>query len=161
MQKHRYLWEEAVRLNLIIVLYAPDGLINYIEILNTFLEANPSCKVVITHLGNPDIKEFPDFKSYRSIFSLSRYSNVYYQISGMKMFCDYPHQQLYPLIAEIVEHFDASRLMWASNYPIVGDAEDYIKDLHLLLDRKLPVPEKAVEDVAGNNAYRLWFSDGM
>ena len=140
-------------------MYAPDGIAEHVEILDAFLNLNPSCRLVITHLGNPDPVEGPGFESYKSVFTLARHAGVYYQVSGMKMFCPYPHRELYSLIGEAVKSFGISRLVWGSNYPVVGDVEDYMKDLHLLLEKKLPLPEQAIKEIAGNNAHRLWFSD--
>jgi len=153
------LCQAAVDEGLIIVLYAPDGIAEHVEILDAFLNLNPSCRLVITHLGNPDLGEGPGFESYKSVFTLARYAGVYYQVSGMKMFCPYPHRELYSLIGEAVEAFGVSRLVWGSNYPVVGDDDDYMKDLHLLLEKKLPLPEQTIKEIAGNNAHRLWFSD--
>lgn len=153
------LCQAAVDEGLIIVLFAPDGIAEHVEILDAFLNLNPSCRLVITHLGNPDLGDGPGFEAYKRVFTLARHAGVYYQVSGMKMFCPYPHRELYSLIGEAAESFGVSRLVWGSNYPVVGADEDYIKDLHLLLGGKLPLPEQAVNEIAGNNAHRLWFSD--
>jgi hypothetical protein len=48
-------------------------------------------------------------------------------------------------------------MLWGSNYPVVGSADDYRADLRLLLDGGLPIPAAAVPQVAGENAKRLWF----
>ncbi len=47
--------------------------------------------------------------------------------------------------------------MWGSNYPLVGTQDDYIADLRLLLEGRLPVPSAAIPQIAGENARRLWF----
>jgi predicted TIM-barrel fold metal-dependent hydrolase len=62
----------------------------------------------------------------------------------MKIFCPYPHTLLYPLLAEASERFGTSRLVWGSNYPVVGDEQDYASDLRLLLDGRLPLPDEAI-----------------
>lgn len=151
------LWKIAADLKLIIVLYMPQGIVDFVKPLKVFLDANPECHLVLTHMGNPDIREAPYFKMYRKIFALAKYPGVYYQISGMKMFCSYPHEVLYGLISEAVGYFGTSRILWGSNYPVVGDEQDYIKDLHLLFDGRLPIPDNAISDVAGGNACKLWF----
>ena len=153
------LWEAAVNSGLIIVLYAPDGMGPYIGPLEQFLSANPKCRLVLTHMGNPDLREAPHFKTDRAVFALAQYPGVYYQLSGMKMFCPYPHKELYPLIAEAVRQFGTSRLLWGSNYPVVGNDQDYVRDLHLALDGRIPIPDNAIGDVTGGNAQRLWFAE--
>jgi predicted TIM-barrel fold metal-dependent hydrolase len=92
------------------------------------------------------------------VLELAQFSNVYLQLSGMKMFCPYPHEPLYPLIAQAVDAFGVNRILWGSNYPVGGPQEDYAADLRLLLDGRLPVPGEAIAKVAGENAKRLWFN---
>lgn len=149
----------AAELGLIIVLYAPASITDFIKPLLEFLEARPSVRLVLTHLGSPDASEGPDYTRYRQVFLLARFPGVYYQVSGMKMACPYPHEPFHPLIGDAAEQFGILRLYWGSNYPVVGDEKDYIKDLRLLLDGQLPVPDEAIPMLAGKNARRLWFAD--
>ena len=151
------IWHAAANLGMVLVLYAPEGLGNCIDSLRAFLDSHKCCKIVLTHLGNPNVRESPEYGAYRSIFELAGYPGVYYQVSGMKMLCRYPHEPLYPLIAEAARRFGASRLIWGSNYPVVGDQQGYVSDLRLLLDGKLPVPGKAIPAISGGNARILWF----
>ena len=157
LQTAPQLWCDAVRLGLTIVLYAPDGIAPHIAPLQAFLDNHRDCTLVLSHLGNPDVRESPRFEAYREVYSLAKHPGVYYQVSGMKMFCPYPHEELYQLISEAATAFGASRLIWGSNYPVVGDRNDYAKDIGLLLDGKLPVAKEAIPLIAGGNARRLWF----
>jgi predicted TIM-barrel fold metal-dependent hydrolase len=151
-------WKAAADLDFNIVLYAPDGLSSYIDALVTFLESSPECNVVLTHLGTPMLDQDPDFKEYGKVFQLADFGNLYYQVSGMKMFCPFPHAPLYSQLEQAAKTFGTSRLLWGSNYPVVGDQQDYLNDLRLLLDGKLPFPESTIADIAGGNARDLWFS---
>lgn len=151
--------EAAVDAGLTIVLYAPDGIAGAVPALTRFLDLRPNSKVVLTHLGKPNLAEAPGFAEYRAAFRLARYPAVYYQVSGMKMYCPFPHQPLYELLREAAEAFGPQRMVWGSNYPVVGSAEDYRADLSLLVDGKLPIPPAAIPEVAGANALRLWFED--
>ena len=151
-------WTAAADLELIIVLYAPDGLPGYMEAMTQFFKSRPNCRLVLTHLGTPIVDGDSEIKDYRDIFRLAKFDGVYYQVSGMKMFCPYPHAPLYSILEEAAAAFGNSRLLWGSNYPVVGDQEDYTKDLRLLLDGKMPFPESAMADISGGNALDLWFS---
>jgi L-fuconolactonase len=75
----------------------------------------------------------------------------------MKMFCPPPHEPLHPLIERVVAAFGASRIVWGSNYPVVGSQDDYVVDLRLLLDGRLSLPHDAISQIVGENARRLWF----
>ena len=151
----------AAKLGLIILIYAHDGIADFVGWLDGFLAMQPNTSIVITHMGNPDPTTDSQFEKHRSIFQLTQYPNVYYQISGMKMFCPFPHKLYYDLIAEALEWFGPKRLYWGSNYPVVGSDRDYINDLQLLLGGKLPIPEEAIAMVAGENAEKLWFSNSV
>ena len=154
------LFSVAGDLGLVIVLFAPDGIRPTLPLLEKELEAAPFTRLVVTHLGNPKVTGNTVDESARDVFRLARFANVYLQLSGMKMFCPYPHEPMYPFVAEAVEHFGPSRILWGSNFPVVGTTEDYVKDLRLLLDGRLPIPKDAIAKIAGENADRLWFGRG-
>lgn len=144
---------------LIIVVYAPQGAAGSVRELRTFLRSRPQAKLVLTHLGNPSLADGPAFASQRPVCDLARFEGVYYQVSGMKMFCPLPHEPLYPLLDMAARAFGPRRLLWGSNYPVVGTVADYQADLRLTLAGKLPIPREAIADVVGGNAARLWFAD--
>jgi L-fuconolactonase len=151
------LFSRAVELGLVIVLYVPQGIRPILSQLRKQLESAPFSRVVISHLGNPDPRESHLDAAAGDLLELARHANVYLQLSGLKMFCPAPHQPLHPLIAQAVQVFGAGRLLWGSNYPVVGTRDDYLADLRLLLDGHLPVPREALRQIAGGNAARLWF----
>ena len=153
------LLDEAAAAGLIIMLWAPDGIADFVAPLHDFFARNPDARLGVTHLGTPDPSDGPEFERARRVFELAQYPGAYMHISGMKMFCPYPHQPLYGLIEEAVETFGPSRLCWGSNYPVCGSETDYVRDLRLLLDGGLPIPLKAIAAVAGANAGRIWFGD--
>ncbi len=152
------LWDVAADLGLIVMIYAAGGLCDTADDVGRWLDHWPRARAVITHLGNPRLDDAPDFESQRCVMHLARHPGVYYQVSGMKMFCPYPHEVLYPLIARAVEAFGTDRLLWGSNYPVVGDSGAYQSDLDLLQSGTLPIPAEAIRAVAGGNAIRLYFT---
>jgi len=154
-----HLFDEAAALGLILVLYLPDGIAGVVEDLGKFLKRCPSARVVLTHLANPDLSVDPKLEACRRQLELAEFEGVFVQVSAMKMFSDYPHEVLYGLVGDVAERFGTSRVLWGSNYPVVGDVEDYRRDLQMLLDGKLPVPKEAIPAIAGGNAGRLWFGD--
>lgn len=154
------LFSLAGDLGLVIVLYAPQGIVPILPQLQKEVEHAPFTRLVITHLGNPSLIGSQLEDAANRALELARFPNVYLQISGMKMFCPHPHVPLYPLIAQAVDAFGMNRLLWGSNYPVVGTVEDYTADLRLLLDGRLPVPRDAIGQIAGENAKRLWFNRG-
>jgi L-fuconolactonase len=145
-------------LGLAVVLYAPQGVRPILRQLQKELQSAPFTRLVITHLGTPTLDGSKLDESSNAVLELSRFANVYLQLSGMKMFCPYPHEPLYPLIDQALAAFGAKRILWGSNYPVVGTQDDYAADLRLLLDGRLPIPREAIAQIAGENARRLWFN---
>jgi L-fuconolactonase len=144
-------------LGLAIVLYTPQGVLPILPRLQKSLQSAPFTRLVITHLGNPTLIGSDLDESANAVLELARFSNVYMQLSGMSMVCPYPHEALYPLIERAVGVFGSRRIIWGSNYPVVGSQQEYIADLRLLLEGRLPVSGDAINQIAGENAKRLWF----
>jgi L-fuconolactonase len=153
--------EAAAELGLILVLYAPYSVGPIAQPLERLLDRRPDARLVISHLGHPDPAESPRFARWGDTLRLAAHPGVYLQLSGMKMFCPWPHEPLYPLIEQAVERFGPDRLYWGSNFPVVGGTDDYLHDLSLLLDGRLPIAAEAIPAVAGGNARRLWFQDSI
>jgi L-fuconolactonase len=141
------------------MLWAPDGIADVLIPLHEFFARHPDARLAVTHLGTPNLSDGAAFERARRVCELASYSGAYIHISGMKMFYPYPHEPLYGLIEDAVKAFGPSRLCWGSNYPVCGSRQDYVRDLHLLLDGKLPIPKNQIMAVAGGNAGRIWFGD--
>jgi L-fuconolactonase len=151
------LFSRAGDLGLAVVLYSPQGIRPILPHLQQALQRAPSTRLIITHLGNPRLNGLELDRAANAVLELAQYANAYFQISGLKMFCSFPHEPLYPLIERAAAAFGANRLLWGSNYPVMQTHEDYAADLSLLLDGCLPVPRQAIGQIAGENAKRLWF----
>jgi L-fuconolactonase len=155
------LFATAVELELIAVLFLPDGLSDErtVDALDRLLENHRGARGVITHLGNPSVADGPEFTRHvAALAQLARHPGAFLQLSGMKMFCPYPHMELQPVVSAGYDAFGPARILWGSNYPVVGDASAYRDDLALLTGGKLPLPAEAIPAIAGENALRLWFS---
>ena len=126
-------------------------------VLEAVLERHPETGVMLSHMAMPRLEDGPGFAPQRPALDLASHPNVYLQLSFAGRPGPYPHESVYPAIEQAVEAFGTERIVWGSNYPPVGGVEEYIADLDLLLDGKLPIPDEAIEAVAGANARRFWF----
>jgi L-fuconolactonase len=152
--------DAAVDSGLIIVLYAPHGVAPALILLDDLLKRRPHVRLVLSHLGNPDPADSPRFAKWEDTLRLAEYPGVYLQLSGMKMFCPWPHEPLYPLIEQAVERFGPARVYWGSNFPVVGETTDYLNDLSLVTEGRLPIARSDIHAIVGQNAMRLWFAEG-
>jgi predicted TIM-barrel fold metal-dependent hydrolase len=100
----------AIELGLIIVLFAPRGIAGALGPLASFLERHAQARLVVTHLGNPDLANLARVADSDDVLRLAEFPNVYFQVSGMGMFSRWPHEPLYPFIERAFERFGASRL---------------------------------------------------
>ena len=150
--------EHTAALGLNIVAYFPDGLDQSIREIERILQQSPDATVVLSHMGDPGVDHVLNRYEAADVFSLASFPNVFVQLSGMKMFCGYPHEELYDLIGAFYDAFGEDHLVWGSNFPVVGDLADYDRDLLLLLDNLLPIPAEAIEKIAGLNALKLWWN---
>jgi predicted TIM-barrel fold metal-dependent hydrolase len=139
------------------VIWAPNGLAEHVQLLESQLEPLPQARVVISHLASPRMINPDAVKANQAVLRLSAYQQVMMQLSGMGMFTPYPYQPLYEWIGAVAESFGKDRLMWGSNYPVVGTADDYLADLLLLKEGRLPIPKAWIPSVIGENASRFWF----
>ena len=161
LEFNRVLWHEALNLGLNIITYAPEGMGGRLGLLMDFLDESPSAVVILSHMGGSISKEDPEFAQFRSIFGLSRYPNVYFQISGMHMFFPYPYKPLWPMVSQALESFGADRILWGGNYPPIGTDDDYIREVELIRSGTLPIPSKVLHKVTCTTALRIWFSSNI
>lgn len=147
-------------LGLIVVAYFPDSMATCVDALDALTQRHPTGQIVISHLGNPSEDDDEPLTSFRQagVLDVLTCESLFVQLSGMEMTTEYPHDALYDLVGTLFETIGPHRMTWGSNYPVVGTAEDYLAELQLLLDGRLPIPTDAIPAVAGGNALTLWFS---
>ena len=151
------LGEEAASLGLVIVVYAPAGIARAVPAIRRLLASCPAATVEITHLGSPRL-EGGLVVSGLELLELASESGVVVTLSGLSMFCEYPHGQLGGFIAATIDAFGPDRVLWGSNFPVGGEDESsYIRDLDLILSGAWGLDASAVELITEDNARRIWF----
>ena len=78
----------------------------------------PGVKIVLDHLGRPDVTDGPPYRKASSLFGLTPFENIYLKLTP-RIFGDCRKgaatpETLFPLL---VERFGAKRLAWGSNFP--------------------------------------------
>ncbi len=149
------LWARAVDLGLTLVLYAPQGVAIAAAAIARFLAAHPTARMVVTHLGNPQLRDGSLVEN--ELLRLAALKGVFVQLSGLSQFCEYPHTELHDFIREVIRVFGAPRIYWGSNYPVCGDEAAYRRDLHLVTSGAWKLTPEQIEWISGRTAERLWF----
>lgn len=150
------LWREAERLGAVFNFYM---LPHQMPMLEDMAGRFPGVKIVIDHLGKPNLKARDPWKEFRKMFRLKRFPQVWvsasepYEISITKK---YPYRDTYPFYKAVYEEFGARKLIWGTGYPMPRwelpmnkelEFVDKYCDFYTKKDRAL---------ILGKNALRIW-----
>ena len=150
------LWARAVELGITLVLYAPQGIAVAAPAIARFVAAHPSARMVVTHLGNPQLRGGRLVET--ELLRLAALQGVFVQLSGLSQFCEYPYSELHDFIRAIVREFGASRIYWGSNYPVCGDEDAYRRDLLQVAHGEWELTPEQIQWITAGTAEQLWFS---
>ena len=150
------LYVSAMVMGLNLVVYAPDGIDSSVPRIMEAARACPPAKIVISHLGTPKVVE-GRLVDGRALFALAETANVYVQLSGQSMWCEYPYSVLDEFITQTIERFGPSRLMWGSNFPVCGDGRAIQRDVALVRAGSWGLDEDGAKWVIEGTAMHVWF----
>jgi predicted TIM-barrel fold metal-dependent hydrolase len=155
--KEQYpLWKEAERLGAVFNFYI---LPHQMPMLEDMAGRFPGVKIVIDHLGKPDLRSADPWPEFRKMFRLKRFPQVWvsasepYELSPMPKF---PYVDTIPYFKATYEEFGGKQLIWGTGYPRPR--------WELPMDKELEFVDKALdfytdEDrrlLLGENALRIW-----
>ncbi|MBL8851803.1 MAG: amidohydrolase [Planctomycetaceae bacterium] len=156
LNEYAAVWTRAVELGLTLVIYASEGAAFAAPPVARFVSTHPEARVVMTHLGNPQLHDGRPAES--DWLSLAEFAGVYVQLSGLSMFCEFPHTELDDLVRATVRAFGAQRVYWGSNFPVCGGAAEYQRDLQHVLGGAWGLTTDQVQAITSGTAKRLWFA---
>lgn len=156
---HELLYARAVELGLNLVIYASEGMPAAAPVIRQFHRSHPSARIIITHLGNPSVRD--GRPADQELLALADCDGVFVQLSGLSMFCPYPHAELDELIRSTIRAFGSERMCWGSNYPVCGGAAEYARDLQHVRDGAWGLTSAEVREMTERTAARLWFDSGF
>jgi len=155
-QEHYPLWREAERLGAVFNYYI---LPHQMPMLGEMCGRFPRVKVVVDHLGKPDLRLPDPWPEFRKMFALKKFPQVWisasepYELSLTK---EFPYRDTYPFFKAVYEEFGGKQLIWGTGYPrprweLPMDKELEFVDVHL--DFYTPADR---ELLLGKNALRIW-----
>ncbi|MFN5813753.1 MAG: amidohydrolase family protein [Bacteroidota bacterium] len=112
--------------------YTYDLLVYHHQIpsLHKFVERLTDNKLMLDHIGKPDIKQ-KNFQSWKeNIQQLAQHPNIYCKLSGMITEADYTqwkYEDIVPYMDAIGEAFGAERICFGSDWPVCLVAASYDK----------------------------------
>jgi len=110
------LWHAARRTNAIMQFHMWP---RHAVALARMIERHPDVRVIVDHIGKPDVTEAEPHASFEPVLRLADYPNVYakigdYQIASKQ---DYPWRDTWPFVRKLADRFGAGRMMWGTGYP--------------------------------------------
>jgi predicted TIM-barrel fold metal-dependent hydrolase len=149
------LWREAERLGAVFNFYI---LPHQMPMLEDMAERFPGVKIVIDHLGKPDLTAADPWADFRKMFRLKRFKQVWvsasepYEISLTKQF---PYRDTYPFFKATYEEFGGRQIIWGTGYPKPRWELPMNKELEFVDQLDFYTPEDR-ELILGKNALRIW-----
>jgi predicted TIM-barrel fold metal-dependent hydrolase len=150
------LWEVAQDLGAVInVQMHPPQAWRLLEIANRY----PGVKVIVDHLGKPDITEPPPYNYFSNILALSDLPNTYVKISALSLASRikaYPYRDVFPWVKMLYEAFGASRLLWGTGYPGAHRQLPLDKELEIITQHLPFLLEDDKQWILGRTAMTIW-----
>jgi predicted TIM-barrel fold metal-dependent hydrolase len=155
-KEHYPLWREAEKLGAVFNYYIHPA---QMPMLEEMAGRFPGVKIVVDHLGKPDLRKPDPWPEFKLMFRLKKFPQVW--ISASEPYEDsltkqYPYRDMYPFFKAVYEEFGGRQLVWGTGYPrprweLPMDKEieliDQHWDFYTAEDREL---------ILGKNALRIW-----
>jgi len=92
----------------------PSGLAQVASLAKRF----PKVRIILDHLGRPDVTDGPPYKNASILFGLAPLENIYLKLTP-RIFADSKRGQATPetLFPRLVEVFGSHQMAWGSNFP--------------------------------------------
>lgn len=152
--EHDVIWRAATDTGAIMQFHM---LPEHAEPLARMIGRHPDARVIVDHLGKPDVTEPPPYPSFQGVLRLADSPNVWlkigdYQIASKEQF---PWRDTHPFVARLRDAFGPERMIWGTGYPRtarivpLADALRYVRE-------ELPLSTSDVDLILGETPRRLF-----
>jgi len=154
--RNHALWETAQELGAVInVQMHPPQAWRLLEIAGRY----PGVKVIVDHLGKPDIAEPPPYAQFAPVLALADLPNTYVKVSALSLASrtrEYPYRDVFPWVKMLYEAFGPSRLLWGTGYPGARRALPLDKELAIITQHLPFLLEDDKQWILGRTAMTIW-----
>jgi predicted TIM-barrel fold metal-dependent hydrolase len=146
------LWRRCAQLRVPMTLLLPASRLPAVA---PWIEKNPELTVVIDHMSDVPAD---DAKQLQLLLAMARYARVYVKISHMWSLSRNPHPylDLTEQILRLRDAFGANRLMWGTDWPILGEKLSYERRVALYRDHLGFLSSSERSDVLYKTVQRVW-----
>jgi predicted TIM-barrel fold metal-dependent hydrolase len=120
-------------------------------------------RLVIDHFGEPDPSRGVDQPGFQAVLALGRETNAIVKLSApfRTSAQPYPHTDVDPFVAAVVDVFGLDRCVWGSDWPFINTSQQVeYGNLLNCLARWLPSPDDRDRVLWQNPARLFGFADG-
>ena len=155
-KEHYALWREAERLGAVFNYYI---LPQQMPMLEDMAGRFPGVKIVIDHLGKPDLRATDPWVDFRKMFRLKRFPQVWvsasepYELSLTKQ---YPYRDTQPYFKAVYKEFGGKQLIWGTGYPRPRWELPMDKELEFVTQALDFYTPEDRELILGRNALKIW-----
>lgn len=110
------LWASAAETNAILQFHMWP---KHAPALDRMVARHPNVRVIVDHLGKPDVTEAPPYPSFAPVLHLARHPLVWVKIGDYQIASKqpYPWPDTFPFVAALKDAFGADRMIWGTGYP--------------------------------------------
>jgi len=152
--------DAAASSGLILVIDASSGVAACLDGLSGLLHEPKRGPVVLPHLGYPQLDRAGRVTDH-ALLGLAGVPDLYVLISGQSMFCDYPYSVLDEFTRAVLGEFGPDRVMWGSNFPEAGGADNYRRDLALVTGLAWGLSTGDAGQILDRTPESLWFPGAL
>lgn len=128
------------------------------EVLD-FVKKLPEQKLILNHIGKPDLKTLERVNWSKNIRKLAEHENIYCKISGLVTEAEkgkWTKEMLFSHIEVVVKSFGINRIMFGSDWPVMLLNSNYSEWLNLLKEYFQTFSKKEQRKVFHQNAVEFY-----
>jgi len=150
------LWQAAQEMRVTVSVLADP---QHLPRLATLAQQFPEVRIVVDHLGHPDVIAGAADASFRQLLDLADLGNVWVKLSGYYHFSRnrFPYPDCHELIRAIYDRFGPARLLWGSDFPHALLSCGYPRALLLPMLALNRVSDSERDAILADNAVELYW----
>ncbi|WZO98252.1 amidohydrolase family protein [Isosphaeraceae bacterium EP7] len=155
-KEHYPLWREAERLGAVFNFYI---LPHQMPMLADMAARFPGVKIVVDHLGKPDLRRSDPWPEFRKMFALKKFPQVWISASEpyeLSLTGQFPYRDTIPYFKAVYEEFGGRQLIWGTGYPRPRWELPMEKELEFVDDVLDFYTDEDRERLLGKNAMGIW-----
>ncbi|MGH2352267.1 MAG: amidohydrolase family protein [Chloroflexota bacterium] len=125
--------------------------------LARMIERHPRVRVIVDHIGKPDVTEAPPYPSFEPVLRLAEFPLVWakigdYQIASKQ---EFPWRDTWPFVSLLKDRFGPQRMIWGTGYPRTARLVPLEQALRYVED-ELPLTDEDRRQILWETPVRLF-----